>query len=578
MKKLPLLILIILSVGVLTMVGRSRRSYDTEAKAKADYIYLEALRAKSQEKYDAAYELLSRAHEINPTDRSIGAELSMYLLTLSSDTATVERSVDLLKAYCDENPDDAFYAVRYAVLSEELGRKDDALKVWRRLHDLNPDKIEFTLRLAESLSSGGDASQINEAIAIYDSIEAAEGQNIAIASRKIRIYYAQGDTAAIIDEVDRTRAAAPNSVEHQVFSGEMYLLMGQKERAKEFFDSACIIDPSSGMAYYSRARYYHTIGDSAAFEHEVFEALRQKDLDVDTKLAMLKGYVQEMYTDSLRQPNIRSLFDELIEQHPHEHDIHQLYAQYFIAIKDYADAAAQTEQALDADPSDSNEWELLVSLNFQIEDNAKAKEAILHSLRYYPDNPRMYLMLGAIFSQDKDYDKALKELSHALELVDTNDVELMSQIYQSIGDNHYQLGEKGEAFAAYASSLTYNPTNYLALNNCAYHLALEGRDIDKALEMIEKVIKAEPDNDTALDTYAWVLFKRKDYALAREIIDRTLELTEQPGAEVLEHAGDIYYMDGEPEKALEFWERALELDSDNALLKKKVTNKAYYFK
>ena len=55
-----------------------------------------------------------------------------------------------------------------------------------------------------------------------------------------------------------------------------------------------------------------------------------------------------------------------------------------------------------------------------------------------------------------------------------------------------------------------------------------------------------------MDTYARVLFKRKDYAKAREIVDRTLSLTDERSEEILEHAGDIYFMDGDPDGALRF--------------------------
>ena len=111
-------------------------------------------------------------------------------------------------------------------------------------------------------------------------------------------------------------------------------------------------------------------------------------------------------------------------------------------------------------------------------------------------------------------------------------------------------------------------------------MACEGKDLDEALRMIETVMKSETDNPTSLDTYAWVLFKRKDYAKAREAIDRTLELTgeDDMSADVLEHAGDIYFMDGEPDKALCFWKEALKLTPDNELLQRKVRNKSYYFK
>lgn len=54
-------------------------------------------------------------------------------------------------------------------------------------------------------------------------------------------------------------------------------------------------------------------------------------------------------------------------------------------------------------------------------------------------------------------------------------------------------------------------------------------------------------------------------------------LFEEPSAEVYEHAGDIYFMTGEPEQAVVFWEKALELDPGNARILKKVKNKAYFF-
>ena len=49
-------------------------------------------------------------------------------------------------------------------------------------------------------------------------------------------------------------------------------------------------------------------------------------------------------------------------------------------------------------------------------------------------------------------------------------------------------------------------------------------------------------------------------------------------ADVYEHAGDIYFMDGEPDRALEYWKDALKLDPDNELLQRKVRHKTYFFK
>ena len=45
-----------------------------------------------------------------------------------------------------------------------------------------------------------------------------------------------------------------------------------------------------------------------------------------------------------------------------------------------------------------------------------------------------------------------------------------------------------------------------------------------------------------------------------------------------EHAGDIYYMSGSPDEAVDFWKKALELDPGNDLLARKVKHRAYLYK
>ena len=106
------------------------------------------------------------------------------------------------------------------------------------------------------------------------------------------------------------------------------------------------------------------------------------------------------------------------------------------------------------------------------------------------------------------------------------------------------------AFIHYDRALLYDPANLLAMNNCAYYLACENRDLDRAEQLSYRCITEEPDNATSLDTYAWILYRKLDYAEARRYIDRALEKDPEPSAELMEHAGDIYFMNQLPEQAL----------------------------
>lgn len=566
------------------VTGRSRKDTAGNGDAdKSDYMYLEALRAKSKGNYDAAFALLLRARELNPADRETGLELSNFKLLLgsdASDSANLAEGMAMLREYWDANPSDYHTGVKYGLLSQRMLDRDEAIRVWSKLHDIYPDKVEISFQLAEALSQGGDEADRNRAIAIYDSIEAVEGPSMALSGNKIQLYFNENDTASVIAEADRLRESSPSNVEFLVFSGRVYATFGRGEEALKFLDRACEVDPSSGLAYFSKAEYYNSINDSVGYDREVFNALRQNSLDVETKLSILRGYIQQMYTDSLQQPRIRQLFDTLIVQHPLEHDIHDYYARYLIVTKDYDGAAEQEEQTLGLNPADPEGWEMLTSLYLQNEKFDKAEDAINRSLHYYPDNVRQLLILGSIYGQRNENDRAMEELNRALDKADPRDAEILSRIYTAMGDNMYQQNLPDSSYVYYTKAIQYDPTNTLALNNCAYHMACQGKDLDEALRLIETVMRSETDNPTSLDTYAWVLFKRKDYAKAREIIDRTIELTpeEDLSADVLEHAGDIYFMDGDPDRALEYWKDALRLAPDNELLQRKVKHKTYFFK
>ena len=59
-------------------------------------------------------------------------------------------------------------------------------------------------------------------------------------------------------------------------------------------------------------------------------------------------------------------------------------------------------------------------------------------------------------------------------------------------------------------------------------------------------------------------------------IDKALALDSVPGFELLDHAGDIYFYNGDTPRAVELWERALKLHPDDAVLQKKVRHRTYF--
>lgn len=95
----------------------------------------------------------------------------------------------------------------------------------------------------------------------------------------------------------------------------------------------------------------------------------------------------------------------------------------------------------------------------------------------------------------------------------------------------------------------------LVLNNYAYYLSLRNENLSKAEQMSSQAVLLEPENGTYLDTYAWVLYMRKDYSQALYYMKLAIQYSPEISGVLYEHYGDILYRNDEKEKALEMWKK-----------------------
>lgn len=554
---------------------------ETAQERKADMLFMEAQRQNILGNDDAYFELLARAVELDSTDTAPAATMGYYLMALAEndDTTSQARGYAMLRRHFDAAPDDYYGALFYGMVNNRLGNLDESVRVWSTLDSLHPDRPDVALQLAQALQARRTPATLERSLAVLRRLERSQGHSPGLTSHKIRALLALRDTAAAFTELQSLLDTSPTSAPYEVFAGDINMALSRPQEALAHYDRACALDSTSGVAYYKRAELYAQQGDSVAFDREVTRALRTESLDLDTKTDIFTNYIRRLYADTLQQPRIRELFDVVLEQYPHEAQLRDLYASYLVAVGELGGAAEQQLIALDADHSSEERWRGAISLLAQSQQYERALGTAMQGLHYLPQSVSLNLLAGGNAQQLKRNDQALQFLQKAAELADTTDHELYSQVLGALGDIYYSQEEPDTAFAYYERALNVDPGNLLAMNNCAYHLAVAGRDLERAEHLASICVRANPDNDTALDTYAWVLFRRQDYAKAREMIDRALAANpdEEPQAELLEHAGDIYYMSGMPKEALEFWRKALELDPDNVLLQKKVKHKTHFF-
>ena len=572
-KILPLLAMLVM-VAPLALSRDNSTQVSDQDRRKAEYIFLEAQNEKSHGNNDAYYDLVKRAHEVDPTNTSISFHLGFCMITMENTTRSLaQQGLELMKAHFEAHPEDFYETTFYSDANMALGNPGEGLKAIKSLCDRNPYRIELQSRLAQAYAQVGDFAASNET---YDSIAALHGRSLAISTKKISNYVTMNDTVNAIAEMRSLLATAPKNVDYNITMGSVMQQFGMRDSALVYLDKAQEAEPENGYTYLAKAQYYMMNGDSVQHEKQIYQALISEKLDIDTKVQLLASTVRQMIASNDSTDRANKLFTTLIDQHPHEAVVHDLYCEYLIYKEDYNAAAEQQSYVVDINPTDAESWRKLMIVQMMGEDFPAAIKSATKALEYNPDSLSLYRYIGPAYYQMKEYDKALEIYKTALAMADSTDLDLLSDLKGGMGDVYQELDNWDMASKCYDESLEYNPANVGIMNNYAYFLSLKELELDKAERMAALAVKSEPNSSTFLDTYAWVFYKKKDYKMALLYIKSAIDNEDEHSSDVLDHYGDILFMNGEADAALEQWKKALEMAPDNELIQKKVKHKTIF--
>lgn len=547
--------------------------------AKADYIFNSSLYYYATEQDDAFFDLASYAYDINPKDSFLSALAGIKsIVENATDSIGVARGHLLADGYFYSTPDDVYMGIPYAKVLYSTGSPGKTLELMEKIYRNNPTDADVMLNYISVLGASRSDENIDKALEVCDQYESVYGSDLNSFRRKAELYGLKRDSAAVINESRRLLAQSPGSAITLSIVGAIYANYASPDSAAYFFDKAIENDPSLGAPYIFRSNLYLQNGDTARYIASTLDAIRQPDLSEDVKVSMLAEYLTAASQSDSISSQAGGMLDFMADTYPHSLPVRDFAARYYAQKGDFTRAEENARFAVDLDPENENCRVLLTSLYYLDGDYRSAAAAALQAFEDIPQHTDFLLTASNAYMMDEDFEASLRMIDKLEALTDSTDREALSNIWLTRGDVYYRMDSTALSDSAYRKSIQLNPDNALALNNYAYNLACRDTNLDLALEMIVKSLNLRPDEVNSLDTYAWVLFKRRSFDQAKDVIDRLLADDENPSWELLEHAGDIYFMCGKPDEAVAFWERASELNPDNELLHRKAVNKAYYYK
>lgn len=541
-----------------------------EQQRKYDYFFLEAMRMKGKNEYDAAFGLLQHCLDINPTASSALYEISQYYMFLRQ----VPQGQVALEQAVAFAPDNYWYSQGLVSLYQQQNELDKAAALLEKMVIRFPSKQDPLFSLLDIYSR---QEKYNDVISTLNRLEKRLGKNEQLSMEKFRIYLQMKDDKKAFQEIESLVQEYPMDMRYQVILGDVYLQNGKKQEAYDAYQKVLAVEPDNPMALFSMASYYEQTGQKELYQQQLDTLLLNKKVTSDTKISVMRQVIAENEQSSAKDSTqVIALFDRMMKQDMDDPQIPMLYSQYLLSKNMEQEAVPVLEQVVDLDPTNKAARLMLVSAAVKKEDYKQIIKVCEPGIEATPDALELYYYLAIAYHQAEQGDSVLSVCNRALEHItpDTRK-EVVSDFYSIMGDIYHTKKQMTEAYAAYDSALVYNPSNIGALNNYAYYLSVERRDLDKAEEMSYKTVKAEPNNSTYLDTYAWILFEKGNYAEARIYIDNAMKNDGEKSDVIVEHCGDIYFMTGDVEGALKYWKKALEMGSESKVLKQKIEKKKY---
>ena len=542
--------------------------YNTSQRFK--YFYLEAINQQNKGNYAAAFDLLNHCQEINPNAAEVYFMRSAYYSMLKNDSlmvADIERAAAL-------NPTNTTFMERLGQIYIGMGKFPKAIETYEKIYANTRDRDDVLNILIQLYDRQKDYDNMLRTI---DRLESLEGSSEEITLARMRVLALKGDKEAELAELKSLSEKHPNDMNYHVMMGNWLLQNDRADEALKEYDYVLNMEPDNLMAQMSMLDYYRNVGEDSLANDLQEKMLINEDTPINSKMTLMRKVVADNEQEGGDSTQVLDLFHRILAQPQKTTDMHELYAAYMTLKKMPQDSINQAlRDALEIAPDNAGVRLELIQAEWSKKNFDEVIRLSRAAQEYNPDEMAFYYFMGLAHFQKDERDEALNSFQRGVaQINESSNKEIVSDFYAIMGDILHEKGREKEAYAAYDSCLQWKPDNIGCLNNYAYYLSEQGKDLQRAEQMSYRTIKAEPQNSTYLDTYAWILFMQERYEESKLYIDQAVQNDSTVSVVILEHAGDIHAKVGEMDKALDFWRKARDNGNDSKVLIRKIKLRKY---
>ena len=294
----------------------------------AEY-FSKGLEAKYNENFPLAIANFEEALKFYDED-----DASMYELSaLYQQTGRNSEALTMIQRAVNLQPDNKWYQIRLAQLHLQNSDYRTFINIYDKLMEAEPDNLEYVETYIDVLLRVGDFDKVIEKL---DVLEQQIGKNEYIYIQKIQIYDEQGKKDKAIEEMEKLVEFMPDNTRYHALLAEAYRKAKRDKDAYQQYMKIKELDPEDKYVNVSLMDYYLSVDNKDKAFEEFLEALKNQNLEYDTKVQLCQVFMHKYQTISGSE--IAQIGTAFINTYPDKSAGYNLVGTLYYLQRDYLKA------------------------------------------------------------------------------------------------------------------------------------------------------------------------------------------------------------------------------------------------
>jgi tetratricopeptide (TPR) repeat protein len=523
-----------------------------EGRAQAMAEYVRGLTADKRGDADLALEAWKRAASLDPENSDLAVKVAFELAKRNEPGEAIRVLKDCIAAAPKEPRTLVYLSQIYA---KHLNKPDLALAAAQKAIEVAPDNFTGWVATYELHQQAGDKKKAAE---VFDRILKSTSKDpefwlqfgnylwrrMGKPEEKPDAPPAEDDLRQMEFAFRKAAELKPDDASALTQAGDFFALA--RNLAPDFFTR--MRDPKQPVDFYERATKLNQAPRDLATKS--LPEKYAKALKAAGRVAEAITALERLANDP-RQPISGALYEEL--------------GQWYEETGQVDKAVEHFRQTLVLDTSEPKNHYRLEDLLLRVKRVDAAIETMETARKKFRDDPGVTVELARVYMIGKRYQDALSMYeAAAIEARGRNENRLRPEFFEAWSAAAERAGKFDRAVELLKKLIADYPEFAGGYNDLGYLWVERNMNVEEAGDMIKKAVEMEPKNPSFLDSLGWYYFQTGKFEDAKRELLNALAQMEKDEPTVLEHLGDTYQKLGNTKEAVQYWERALKLEPDNA--------------